>query len=96
MSAALETCLRALAAGGDRALDVADAICGLVINGGKLGELDECQIRDAAGNSRAIKTMPRPWIDRVARAIEVGAFERLSADAIVERILTPQSEPAET
>jgi hypothetical protein len=64
-------------------------LCRLIKRGAELGELD----RDAAigpdGEWREIKLPPRVWLDRICRAVEVGAFDRLDVDEIVDRILLP-------
>lgn len=73
---------------------VADVICGLITEGAMLGELREVVLcgRDGAptlgddGKPRACRTMPPEWLERLARAIEVGAFDRLTTKEIIARI----------
>lgn len=76
---------------------VADVICGLVTEGAILGELREVAICGADGlpalgddgEPRTCRTIPLEWLQRLARAIEVGAFDRLTSQQIVARILLP-------
>lgn len=72
-----------------RANDVATAICDLVVEGGKLGELDVQTLIGPDGQTREFKVLPLQWLDRLCRAVEVGAFDRLTVKEIVERILVP-------
>ena len=89
--------LQTLAAGGDRADGLASAICRLVIEGAELGALEDREILQADGSTRTVRIIPRQWLERLQRAVNVGAFERLSLDQIVERILLPpQPESAES
>jgi hypothetical protein len=79
-----------LAESGKRADDLAQAICRLVWDGSELGALEEKEIVGADGEPvRTVKLIPKIWLERLHRAVEVGAFERLSVDQIVERILAP-------
>lgn len=71
------------------AVDLASVICKLVVDGGKLGELDEVIVIGADGERRPIKRPPKIWFERLARAVAVGAFDRLTVEQIVERILSP-------
>lgn len=81
--------IKTLAAGGPRGAALADAITGLIVEGAELGELQEVVIRNPDGQPRTVRTMPPEWLDRLTRAIDVGAFERMSAQQIVARILLP-------
>jgi hypothetical protein len=81
--------LRAIAAGGQSGSKVATIICDLVVKGGELGELDEYEVPDREPKVPPIKRkrLPRQWLDRLAKAIETGAIERLSSERIVEILL---------
>lgn len=73
------------------ALFAAQAFTALVVEGGKLGELERRTIIGRDGNPREVLVPPAEWSRRVARAAEVGAFERKSVDEIVAHILmTPE------
>jgi hypothetical protein len=86
-----------LACDGKRADGLAQAICKLVKNGSELGALEEREIFDADGVLlRTIKLIPKIWLERLHRAVEVGAFERLSVNEIVDRILAPPLPDANT
>lgn len=78
-----------LSAGYPCADDVASVICGLIVQGAKLGELVDRKYLDRSGEVAIEKVPPKLWFDRLARAINVGAFDRLTADEIVDRILMP-------
>jgi hypothetical protein len=87
--------LRAIAAGGRPGSKVATIICDLVVKGGELGELDEYEVpdpdnRDPKAPPIKRKRIPRQWLDRLSRAIETGAIERLSSERIVEILLQGQ------
>jgi hypothetical protein len=87
--------LRTIAAGGRPGSNVATIICDLVVKGGELGELEEYEFKDptdADPDAKPVKRrrMPRIWLDRLARAIETGAIERLSTTRIVEILLQGQ------
>lgn len=73
----------------ERAVAIDAVLCGLIIEGGKLGELEPDAAIGVDGDWREIRLPPRIWLDRLARAIEVGAFDRLTVKDIVERILVP-------
>lgn len=70
---------------------VADVICRLAVDGAELGELREVTVRGPDGRPRQGHVVPSEWLARLNRAIEVGAFERLSVDDIVARILQPSA-----
>jgi hypothetical protein len=97
MSAQQPDLVRILAAGGKRADDVASVLCLLVLDGAQLGALEPRALLGADGkpellpdgSPRTFKAIPVEWLDRLARAVEVGAFERLGVLEIVERILAP-------
>jgi hypothetical protein len=92
----MSSILRAIGAGGQVAEKLADIICRLVVHGAELGELEEYEIPDpdkpkpAPGEeptTKTCRTIPRQWLDRLAKAIETGAIERLSSERIVEILL---------
>lgn len=89
MSADRGLLIQTLAAGGTLAMALADSITGLVIEGAQLGELQEVVITGPDGEPRTVRTMPPEWLHRLVRAIEVGAFDRMSAQQVVARILMP-------
>jgi hypothetical protein len=68
---------------------IAEALCSLVVEGGKLGELEPRQVIGVDGKPREIRVPPAIWFERLAAAAEAGAFERLEVNQIVERILIP-------
>lgn len=80
--------LPVLAAGGARGDKVADVICALIVQGGKLGELQAASVLDA-GTPRESLLPPLIWFDRLMLAVERGAIEAMSAQAITQRILRP-------
>ncbi|MBR0695967.1 hypothetical protein [Bradyrhizobium lablabi] len=90
--------LRCLAAGGPQAVNLADVICQLVLQGAELGELEESEIPDRAAIAAGVVDPPllkrrrfrREWLDRLGDAISLGAISRLSAGRIVERLLQPR------
>ena len=93
--------VRTLAAGGDRAHGLAEAICLLIKDGAELGALETHEIADAGhpdavDGVRTVKRVPRIWLTRLERAIELGAFERLPVRKIVDRILAPPLPGAES
>lgn len=71
---------------------LAEALCLLVIEGAKLGELERREVIGVDGERREIKLPPGIWFDRLAAAAEAGAFERLEVKQIVERILVPRDD----
>lgn len=73
----------------DRAVEIDFVLCQLIIKGSELGELDRREVIGVDGARREIRVPPQSWLDRLARAIEVGAFDRYQPKAIVERILLP-------
>lgn len=78
-----------LSAGHPIADDVASVICGLIVQGHALGEMVDREYRDHFGTIRTEKVPPKLWFDRLERAINVGAFNRLTVIEIVDRILLP-------
>jgi len=78
----------------DRAVAIDFVLCQLIVKGRELGELEPAAAVGFDGSWREIRLPPQAWLDRLARAIEVGAFDRLEPLAIVERILTPAGEAA--
>lgn len=68
---------------------VADVVCRLVVDGKTLGELRDVTYRGPDGRPREGRVVPAEWFIRLNRAIEVGAFERLTVKEIVARILQP-------
>ncbi len=89
MSALAGGVLKTLSAGGQRADGLASAICALVKQGAELGALEDVELQRLEGTSKTIRVFPRVWLERLARAVNVGAFERLTVDQIVERVLLP-------
>src|SRR5260221_14608454 len=93
MSVAPNIVLKTLAAGGQRASVVASVICRLVIEGAELGALDDIEVVSGAdGKPRTVKTLPREWLARLARAIELGVFDKpgpATMRKVVARILAP-------
>lgn len=73
----------------DRAAQIDAVLCRLIREGAELGELERAAAIGIDGHWREIKLPPQIWLDRLARAVEVGAFDRLELDTIVERILAP-------
>jgi uncharacterized protein involved in type VI secretion and phage assembly len=81
--------LNTMSARGKRALDLASVICRLVTEGAELGALEDLELQLADGSTKTIRIIPRQWLERLQRAVNVGAFERLTVEQIVERILLP-------
>ncbi len=80
--------LRALAAGGRPGDKVASALCRLISDGAQLGELEPYEFRDpATGEIKLGKRPPLHWLERLAKAIETHAIDRLSVERTVEIIL---------
>lgn len=67
---------------------LSEAICMLVTDGAELGALVERQVTDQ-GTVRMSRTLPDEWFERLANAVDRGAFERMPVKKIVERILLP-------
>ncbi len=86
----MKVLVRVLSSKGERAIKIADVICGLVLHGAELGELEYYAVFDPhfaiVGRGRR---MPRQWLDRLARAIEIGAVDEMPAERIVEILLQP-------
>lgn len=78
-----------MSADGQRSLDLATAICRLIIEGAELGALEDRELVAPDGSTRMIRIIPKAWLERLQRAVNVGAFERLTVAEIVERILLP-------
>lgn len=91
MSAPQIDLLHILSRGGERADALACVICRLVTDGAQLGALEPYEIVDPnePAGVRTVRGIPRIWLERLGRAVEVGAFERLTVDVIVDRILAP-------
>lgn len=51
-------------------------------------ELDVVRRRDFEGEIRDVKVFPQRWAQRLERAFEGGAFERMEPSEIARRILT--------
>lgn len=73
----------------DRAVQLDQAICLLIKRGAEFGELEQREILDAAGARRMINVPPLIWFERLDRALQVGAFDRMPVKEIVDRILLP-------
>lgn len=71
----------------DLAVAIDRALCLLIVKGAELGELEPDAAIGVDGDWREIRLPPRIWLDRLARAVEVGAFDRLEPKAIADRIL---------
>jgi hypothetical protein len=88
--AGLERLLWTLSAEGPRGFKLADIISDLVAKGGQLGELVEYDHPDRTlskdGGTKCRRMRPE-WLDRLGRAVETEAIDRLDADRIVEILL---------
>jgi hypothetical protein len=92
MSEPQQTILQTLNAGGARATVLASVVCRLVIEGAELGALEEIPAIGIDGQPRTIKVLPLEWLERLARAIELGVFDRPNQGTmrkVVDRILAP-------
>jgi hypothetical protein len=89
MSAHQIEVLNAMAEDGERASCLASAICRLVREGAELGALEDRELMAPDGSTRTVRIIPRLWLERLKRAVNVGAFERLTVEQIVTRILLP-------
>ncbi len=72
-----------------RAVQIDYVLSKLIVTGAELGALEPSAAIGIDGDWREIKLPPRIWLDRICKAVEVGAFDRLPLDDIVERILLP-------
>lgn len=84
--------MRTLAAGGHRATVLASVVCCLVKEGAELGALEEVPVIGIEGDRRTIRVLPREWLERLARAIELGVLDRPNQQTmrkVVDRILAP-------
>lgn len=73
---------------------VSDALMLLIRDGAELGELDQREVADPYSRERrTVKCVPPAWLRRLAKAAEVGAFERHSQRDIVHRILSTPEVP---
>lgn len=78
-----------IGAGGELSLQISDALMHLIRDGGELGELDQQEIIDPnSGERRMVKCVPPAWLRRLAKAAEVGAFDRYTPQDVARRILT--------
>lgn len=75
----------------DRAVEIDFVLCQLIVRGRVLGELELAAAVGIDGSWREIRLPPQAWLDRLVRAIEVGAFDRLEPAAIVDRILAGEA-----
>jgi hypothetical protein len=96
VSAPASSVLKTLSAGGTRATGLADAITALVKNGSDLGALEDVLLRLPDGTTKTIRIFPRIWLERLQRAVNLGAFEKLTVDQIVDRVLLPPPSEAES
>ena len=87
--------LTLMAGKGKLAEDCATAICNLVMQGAELGALDEIELIGPDGTVRIVRIFPKAWLERLQKAVNVGAFEKLTVDQIVERILIPPADEGE-
>lgn len=89
--------LQLMSAKGRRAVAVADVVCRLAREGAELGGLVEIPAIGGDGQRRMIRVLPEQWLERVVRAVDAGAFERMDVVAIADRIIgTPLPEHLET
>jgi hypothetical protein len=86
----------AISGDGPRSHDLATAICRLIIEGAARGALEDRELVAPDGSTRTVKIIPLQWLERLQRAVNVGAFERLTVDQIVQRILLPIDGKTET
>ena len=77
-----------IAAGGDRGTKVADVICAMIVQGGQAGDMQAVAVLDN-GVPRVTLLPPMLWFDRLMLAVERGAMETMSAQAITQKILRP-------
>lgn len=80
--------LQMIARDDERSLAIARVVCRLVKDGHELGEV-RSEVIVVDGVERPITIMPENWVDRLVLAAERGAFERMSEERIVERLLSP-------
>jgi hypothetical protein len=85
---AAETVLRTIARGGRPAAKLADVICKLTVEAGKLGELDIAQYVRPTGELVTVRRFPHVWLERLAGAIETQSLDRFDVDRLVEILLT--------
>jgi hypothetical protein len=81
--------LHELALGDKTSTKLASVITGLITEGAILGALDPIEVRQLDGSLKPRSAFPREWLERIQRALDVGAFERLTVKQIVEKILMP-------
>jgi hypothetical protein len=81
--------LHVLALGGKTGMKLADVIVGVVRQGAPLGSLDPVECEQPHGSIKEAVAFPPALLDRIQRALDVGAFDRLTAQEIIERLLLP-------
>ncbi|MGY4288871.1 hypothetical protein ACVWXO_008091 [Bradyrhizobium sp. LM2.7] len=79
--------LRTLGTGGPQAMKLADIMQSLVIEAGKLGELEIAQYMRPTGELVKVKRFPAIWLARLDKAIETNSLERLPTERIVMALL---------
>ena len=67
---------------------LATVVAMLVTEGAELGGLVPC-VRMQNDVEVSHLTLPIEWLDRAAKAYDVGAFERLTPKQIIDRIMLP-------
>lgn len=91
MNASPSILLTTLAAGGQRAHGLASVICALVKEGAELGALEDRDI-GTKDEPHPTKALPREWLERLGRAIELGILDHptpAKLRKVVDRILAP-------
>ncbi len=94
MTPAQDQVLRAIASDHRRGMGLSRVLCRLVIDGGQLGELVPVLAPD--GETVVKKVPPAHWFERLAKGLDVGAFDKPinaeKAKRIADRILAGPSE----
>lgn len=83
-----------LARGGieaDRLIDAFNLLLRECLDPESPHEFEATCVHDHDGKEKIVKRFPAEWCNRLARAAETRAFRRLSAAAVVERILTTEA-----
>jgi hypothetical protein len=88
-----ETFLRAISRGGNVGNKAADVLTGLILQGAALGELEARDV-EACGVAKTVRAIPHLWMQRLDRAAELGAFDRLTRQQIIDRILSSPASAA--
>ena len=80
--------LEILSADGELALKAADAVIRLIREAAALGELPLIEVSDHGDPPRLVEMPPKQWFERLEVAARSGAFEKMTVEEIVSRILT--------